>query len=193
MKKPALIFLVIVPGIGLAVCLAAAGLAVYLAWPDQTFTFEQYIQKHPGTGTVILPEDVIRLGLSHGKTHIHGFLKDGRAQVPAGEWRLDSWQMAREDENGVTWAAMADYRGGAPDVNVPAAGETAVKIGEPFREVLSVWRAGAGYGFDRVLRDVSGASVTITRGRARPVTVLPKLRITNAAGDYDREFEFAYG
>ena len=114
---------------------------------------------------------------------------EGTGRLPAGTYRLDRWELERKDERGAVWKAQGSA---CPNPFVVREGKTTeLAFGEPLTATVKATKTGTTHQFSQSLRGSLGESVSLTRNGSRPSA--PKLRIANAARDYDKTFTFEYG
>lgn len=114
---------------------------------------------------------------------------DGTGRLPAGSYSVYDWELERRDKSGALWKAQG--RGLPNPFVVREDKETKLACGEPLTASLKATKTGTSYRFDQKLAGALGQTVSLTRNGSRPSA--PKLRIVNAAGDYDKTFTFEYG
>ena len=140
-------------------------------------------------GTVQLTAQVTRF-LAAGENGLFTVESaDGTGRLPAGTYRLYRWELERKDERGALWKAQGS--GSSKAFEIRKGKTTELAFGEPLTATVKATKTGATHRFDQSLRGSLGESVSLTRNGSRPSA--PKLRITNAAGDYDKTFTFEYG
>ena len=143
-------------------------------------------------GKVEFSAKVDNFMVSRNKCFIRMVAGDGAGQLPAGEYKLGSWEVKKKDKEGVEWALTASVSSAKKGV-FEIARDKPVKldVGEPIVVQLSANKGRSGYSFSQKLVGRMGESISILRDGAR--TNPPKLRIKNKAGTYDKTFNFEYG
>ncbi|MFA6239588.1 MAG: hypothetical protein WC655_01590 [Candidatus Hydrogenedentales bacterium] len=123
-----------------------------------------------GLGTLTLPQGLQRLVLARadGKSSI-AYLNPGQTvTAPAGDYRLHSYEIIREDKSGNLWRLMAQSTGNETVTKVAENSQTALKAGEPLRPTMKLayysapgllgWSGGAQFSF--LLKGAGGEEVT---------------------------------
>lgn len=114
----------------------------------------------------------------------------GLVRVPAGRHRFKHCEISRQDASGKTWTMRS---GNAPletAFDLAAGQEVTAPLGEPVAAEFKIGRNGKSYTFNLALKGKLGESVSISEGNE---TVKVKLKVANAAGDYERTQVFTYG
>ena len=117
--------------------------------------------------------------------------EDGAIRVPVGTYRVTTWTINREDDSGAQWTLQGRNPANSPALQVAAASEANLDIGEPIVAALAAKESQGTFSFSQTLRGRSGEQITLTRNGAQPQA--PRLSIRNNDGSYDRTFSFAYG
>jgi hypothetical protein len=143
-------------------------------------------------GSVTLPE-AVKLTAADGQGKPLT-IEPGKqtSPIPAGEYRIRSWQMERKDGQGSTWLLTGYGSGPQSHFTVSGGGPTKLDIGEPVVTAVTAQKTGSGgYSFSPVVKGRLGEYIELTRnGYGSPA---PKLHVKNKDGTYDRTFNFAYG
>lgn len=143
-------------------------------------------------GKVEFPTKVDNFMVSRNKCFIRMVAGDGAGQLPAGEYKLGSWEVKKKDKEGVEWALTASVRSSEKAAfKIAEDKPTKLDVGEPVVAELSAKKGRSGYSFSQKLVGRMGESISISRNGAR--TNPPKLHIKNKAGTYDKTFNFEYG
>jgi hypothetical protein len=143
-------------------------------------------------GTVRLAGDISTF-IANGENG--SFLRQpekGLFKLPVGEYRVDSWTVAHEDDAGAKWetsGVMPPNR--TFTFTVARDDEAKLSLGEPIRATLQVRKNDSVYLFAQRLEGRQGEQITLTRAGARASP--PRVRIRSADGSYDRSFPMAYG
>lgn len=160
---------------------------------SDSLTLEEYRAAHPQAafGTLRVSERVALLVVRSGDVQIGLVGEAGVMPVPAGKWHVVSWELAAKDGSTASWSAKSQPTRSGPSFSVAEGVETALALAEPLKATALAGKQGVQHIFSQRLEGAAGEDVTLLKnGRAAPA---PKLRITNADGSYDREFQFAYG
>ncbi|MCD6395713.1 MAG: leucine-rich repeat domain-containing protein [Planctomycetes bacterium] len=143
-------------------------------------------------GKVEFSAKVDNFMVSRNKCFIRMVADDGAGQLPAGEYKLGSWEVKKKDKDGVEWALAASVRSSKKG-GFKIAEDKPIKldVGEPIVAQLSANKKRSSYSFSQNLVGRMGENISISRdgARAKP----PKLQIKNKAGTYDKTFNFEYG
>jgi len=117
----------------------------------------------------------------------------GLARVPAGEYMLDNWRLARADAAEAIWRIGDRYNTAEKPVTVEPNQPADLDIGEPY-----VWEVTTGSGqsprehsINVAIRARRRDTLTMTVNGNQPPP--PKVHITSADGKYDRTFSMEYG
>ena len=118
--------------------------------------------------------------------------ENGTIKLPVGEYRIQSWTIARDDDKGSKWELQGQYpRGVAGVFTVAQDKEAQLTVGEPIYSDVTVNQSGEAYVFSQNLRGRQGEPIQLLRNGSRPQP--PKLRIRSRDGTYDRGLSFEYG
>jgi hypothetical protein len=116
-----------------------------------------------GLGRIALAMETERLVLvtPDGSHRVMAFHPGRTVSVPAGRYRIESYQVRRPDDGGNTWTVRARGDENAPGVEVSPGGETHLEYGEPFRPTanLSAARTGTGSGLGFQVLGAAGERV----------------------------------
>ncbi len=118
--------------------------------------------------------------------------ENGTIKLPVGEYRIQSWTIARDDSRGSKWEMQGQYpRGTAGAFTVAQDKEARLTVGEPIYSNVTVNPSGSAYVFSQNLQGRQGEPIQLLRDGSRPQP--PKLRIRSRDGTYDRGMSFEYG
>ncbi len=117
--------------------------------------------------------------------------ENGTGSLPVGRYRVNYWDIEREDERGKKWKMRSSMFSRKGDFEITADKETELSIGEPIISTLKATKSGSGYSFSQNLQGRLGERIELTRNGAQPPA--PKLHVKNKDGTYDRTFSFEYG
>jgi hypothetical protein len=118
--------------------------------------------------------------------------KENTVKLPVGDYRIESWGIAKDDDKGSRWELQGQYpRGVGGALSVTQEKETQLSLGEPIYSTVTANQSGDAYTFGQNLQGRQGEPIQLLRNgsRAQP----PKLRIRNKDGTYDRALSFEYG
>jgi len=115
----------------------------------------------------------------------------GTGELPVGKYRINNWEIVREDENGDKWSLSARAYSDKSNFDVSDSTIANLDIGEPVISTLQVRKRAGKYSFNQELKGKLGERIDLRRNGNRPRA--PKLHIKNAKGKYDRTFSFEYG
>ncbi len=143
-------------------------------------------------GKVEFSAKVDNFMVSRNKCFIRMVTDDGAGQLPAGEYKLGSWEVKKKDKKGVEWALTASVSSAKKGVfKIDRDKPVKLDVGEPIVAKLSAKKGRSGYSFSQNLVGRMGESISISRDGAKANP--PKLHIKNKAGTYDKTFNFEYG
>ena len=133
---------------------------------------------------------MIRVGGENGMLSVP--VADGVARLPAGKYRLTHWELRQKDKAGSSWRLVAALPGTGAVFEAGGDKPVALNVGGAVVTTISGSKSGNTHSFSVPRFSGRGGEwVTTTRnGRDAP---LPTLRIRNADGSYDRQFNFRYG
>jgi hypothetical protein len=142
-------------------------------------------------GTIRMSADVgeLAIGGENGLLTLNG--SDRAAAVPAGKWHISHWQTSRKDNRGATWTLKGSGLGNNGIFDLAGGGEATLDVGEPLVATLTVSRKGSTCTFNETLKGHRGESVTLEKNGQR--APLPRVRITNEDGTYNRLYSFRRG
>ncbi|MCY2927001.1 MAG: hypothetical protein NT031_16525, partial [Planctomycetota bacterium] len=145
------------------------------------------------TGTVQLGKTVTSFSVVGPMGHFDRHTTDGSAAVPAGEYAIYTYEIARLDARGVTWRVQGGDQGtGDKPFGVEPGKAVAVNLGEPFRAVLDARPAGKGeYQINCSLQAAGGDHIRLIRND--DVAPPPQVRIRSAHGAIDQTYSLEYG
>jgi hypothetical protein len=117
--------------------------------------------------------------------------ENGVIKLPVGEYRVDSWTIARKDDSGARWEmrGMSPSSGGG--FTVASDKEAGLPFGEPIYSTVQSTKSGSIYAFEQKLQGRQGERVVLTRNGSQPPP--PKLHIRSRDGTYDRSISSEYG
>ena len=145
-------------------------------------------------GTVEVPNGVIAsITNSKNKCIVVG-PAPRTAELPVGEYRIDSWTMDRRDKDGNLWSLRGENFGNIGNKGVFQVVEgqtTKLPIGEPIVSSLTAYKADSTYRLSHLLKGQLGENIQITKNGGRPEA--PKLKISSSDGAYQETLIFAYG
>ena len=143
-------------------------------------------------GNVRLPESITEFSAGGENGLFTLEPEKGIGSLPVGKYYIHCWAIERKDEEGTQWKLQGS---GVPPgervFDIVEARDTEISIGKPIHSVLDTQSKKDTHSFSYNLRGRDGESIKLTRSGARPP--VPKLRIKNENGSYDRAFSFAYG
>jgi hypothetical protein len=118
--------------------------------------------------------------------------QNGLIKLPAGEYRVDSWILARQDDSGAQWEmhATASSRSDT-GFTVTADRQVNLPFGEPIYLKTQVSKSGSVYSFSQRLVGRHGEHVMLTRNGTRPAP--PSVHIRSRDGTNDRNIAGEYG
>lgn len=140
-------------------------------------------------GTIRVASDMTRVSVGGENGLFHIRLRAELGQLPVGTYRLYSWELEREAEDGAAWRATGT--GFRNRFEVRADTEVRLDIGEPLIGSLTASKQGSEFRFQQALRGRLDERISITCDDKRPPA--PKLRIRSGDGLYDKTFQFEYG
>jgi hypothetical protein len=135
--------------------------------------------------------------------------KDGVFTLPVGEYRFQRWAKTKTDQQGARWRLLALQSGNPQSRDraistVTAGGETVLEFGGPPKSRVQAAVMGQPTGLtsqnaarrrefnlNQELEGALGERVVLQCNGAQ--VPAPKIRITNADGDYDKTFSMEYG
>lgn len=118
--------------------------------------------------------------------------ENGIIKLPVGEYRVNSWAIARKDDAGAKWEMKGMLSsGGAGGFTVAQDKEVSLPFGEPVYSMVQANKSGSVYSFQQRIEGRQGERVTLTRNGSQPAA--PKLHIRSRDGSYDRSLNSEYG
>ncbi len=117
--------------------------------------------------------------------------ENGVVKLPVGEYRVDSWTVARKDETGARWEMRGTSPASDAGFTVAADKEASLPFGEPIYSTVQTTKSGSIYAFEQKLQGRQGERVVLTRNGSQPPP--PKLHIRSRDGSYDRSISSEYG
>ncbi len=143
-------------------------------------------------GKVEFSAKVDNFMVTRNKCFIRMVGDDGAGQLPAGEYKLGSWEVKKKDKGGVEWVLAASVSSAKKGIfKIVEDKPTKLDVGEPIVAKISASKGRSGYSFSQNLVGRMGESISISRDGAKANP--PKLHIKNKAGTYDKTFNFEYG
>jgi hypothetical protein len=113
-------------------------------------------------------------------------------KLPVGEYRVDSWIIARTDDTGARWEMRGMLPpGGRAGFTIARDKEASLPFGEPIYCIIEAGRNASGYSFEQRLEGRHRERIVLTRNGSRPPP--PKLRIRSRDGTYDQSIDATYG
>jgi hypothetical protein len=138
-------------------------------------------------GTIRVPETITELTVGGENGLFMLEPKNGISRLLVGQYRIDHWQIDREDDKGRDWTLRGSYFRQRGDFEIANGSETSLKIGEPVTASLSVSQRSGNYEFSKVLRGSLGEYIRIT-SLGRDVGNLWKMKATNEDGTSEKLF-----
>jgi hypothetical protein len=146
----------------------------------------------PPTGAIQVNEGVSTLSVFGEQGHFFRQLKNGAADIPAGEYKPDKYVVSRTDDNGRRWEVREYGAARENPFTVEEGKKTKLDIGEPFVCKLNASQGGKGeHLIAYALRSRNRDNLLLRCNGSRPPA--PRVRITNADKSYDRNFRMEYG
>ena len=142
-------------------------------------------------GAVRLAENITTLIASGENGSFIRTPEKGVLKLPVGEYRVDSWAIARKDESGARWEMKGTSPSGSGGFTVAPDKEVNLPFGEPIYSTIQATKNGSIHAFEQRLQGRQGERVTLTRNGSQPPP--PKLHIRNRDGTYDRSISSEYG
>jgi hypothetical protein len=139
-------------------------------------------------GAVQVPETITELTVFGANGHFLRKPAQGKFELPAGQYGVQSWEIVRSDDRGARWQLVAR---GAPAVaafEVPSGQITDLPVGEPIYAALEISEARRQLQFALRLLGPLGESVDILRGTERPRA--PQLQVAGVGFSATRNFEY---
>jgi hypothetical protein len=143
-------------------------------------------------GTVRLADNITTVIASGENGSFLRQPEKGVLKLPAGEYRVDSWTIARRDAGGAKWEMKGTLpAAGSGGFTVASDKEVSLPFGEPIYSTVQTTKSGSIYAFEQKLLGRQGERVVLTRFGAQPPP--PKLHIRSRDGTYDRSISSEYG
>ena len=111
--------------------------------------------------------------------------ENGVARLPAGEYRVDHWEIDRKDEKGKSWTMRGSSFGERGNFAITEEAETALEIGEPVTASLQANLNGTNYEFSKSVRGSLGEYVSLTSA-GQDVSNLWKMAAKNKDGTFEK-------
>ena len=119
-------------------------------------------------------------------------VKDGKVQLPVGQYRIFSWEIVRKDDKGAEWKVQGQWFPKENGFEVVKDGAAVnLDIGEPIFSKLDAQIRNNSHYFNQQLVGKHGERITLHKNNNRPGA--PKVHIRNKTGEYDRTFTLEYG
>ena len=142
-------------------------------------------------GTITMPESITSFSAGGMNGMFNRTVENGQATLPEGDYRVYSWEIARNDNKGVEWKLEGSGFPSNKNFVVKADSAANLDIGEPVFSKLDSESKNGAYSFNQSLSGKSGERISLTKaGRRVPA---PKVHIRNKTGKYDRTFTLEYG
>jgi hypothetical protein len=144
-------------------------------------------------GTARLADNITSVTVSGENGSFLRTPENGVIKLPVGEYRADSWVIARKDDAGARWEMRATLPSGRSDgaFTVAADQEAKLPFGEPINSLVQATKSGSVYSFEQKLEGRQGERIVLTRNGSQPPP--PKLHIRSEDGTYDRSISSEYG
>ncbi len=142
-------------------------------------------------GAVRLAENITTLIASGENGSFIRKPENGVIKLPVGEYRVESWTVARKDEAGARWEMKGAAPGSSGGFTVAPDKEVNLPFGEPIYTTIQATKSGSIHAFQLKLQGRQGEQVVLTRNGSQPPA--PKLHIRNRDGTYDRSISSEYG
>jgi hypothetical protein len=143
-------------------------------------------------GTVEVPNGVIAsVTNNNSNKSINVGPAPRTAELPVGEYRIDSWMIERRDKEGNRWSLKGDKLGKKAIFRIIEGETVKLPIGEPVVSSLTGYKVDSTYRFGHLLKGQLGENIKITKNGGRPEP--PKLKISSSECAYQRTLMFAYG
>lgn len=143
-------------------------------------------------GTVRLADNITTLIASGENGSFIRTPENGIIKLPVGEYRVDSWAIARKDNAGAKWEMKGTLSsGGAGSFTASQDKEVRLPFGEPVYSMVQTNKSGSVYSFQQRIKGRQGERVVLTRNGSQPPA--PKLHIRSRDGSYDRSLNSEYG
>lgn len=109
-----------------------------------------------GDGSVQIPASLKRIALlgDGAEGSVSLFEPAAKVSLPAGQWRVASYQAERKDAQGDLWRLTANGDSGVAPCTVAKGGAAELKAGEPFMPMVDIQTTGAGYSMQAQMRFV---------------------------------------
>ncbi len=159
--------------------------------PDGAFVCFSPVVEPPPRGTVQLARCVSAFSVFGPQGHFFREASDGAADVPAGEYMIDRYEVVRKDDAGATWK-LRDLGAGCEKPFGVEPGQTAtLDLGEGVLCKLTASKSGDAYRINTSIETPRGDRLTLERNGTQPPA--PQIRIANADKTYDKKFRLEYG
>jgi hypothetical protein len=144
------------------------------------------------SGTVRLADNITTVIVSGENGSFIRKPQNGQIKLPVGEYGVDSWTIARQDDAGARWEMRGvDQARRAGGLTVASYQEASLSVGEPIHSIVESRKEGSVYSFNQRLEGRQGEDVMLTRNGSRPAP--PKVHLRSRDGTYDRVMSLEYG
>jgi hypothetical protein len=146
------------------------------------------------TGSVTLPHQgesslIVTDRKANKRLRLH--VREGVAQAPVGDYKVDSYEISMKDKAGVTWTA-SHYSSPSQGLEISAASAAHLNLGPPFTARVEVNESpGGGTMLQFSLTGPGGESYVMMSGRGRPA--LPRFEVLDPSGQVVWQGRFEYG
>jgi hypothetical protein len=141
-------------------------------------------------GTVRLAEEITGFSVGGENGQFIRNPQKGTLKLPVGTYRIDYWNIARDDGKGSKWE-LRGRDGNVGAFTVTQDKEVRLPVGEPVYSMVSYNQSGGSFTFSQRLQGRQNEQITLLRNGSQPQP--PRLRIRNKDGTYDRGMSFEYG
>jgi hypothetical protein len=154
-----------------------------------------FLKVQPATdvslATVHVPDTISEFTALGENGHFIRRPQQGQIQLPAGHYRVQGWQIERQDENRQHWTLSGRSIGRPGDFAISPDEPATLALGEPILAVVQAVESRNQIQFDLRLIGSLGESVQILRGNQQPRA--PRLEIASADADFRATHTFEYG
>ncbi len=143
-------------------------------------------------GPVRVPENISEFAAFGENGYFVRQPQKGEFTLPAGKYRMVSWEINRKDDRGAAWTLSGYSFPDTASFEVKPAGAAALDIGEPVQAVLAAnEQADRQINFSLKFVGHQQESIQMLRGNERPAG--PKLTLVNADGSVCGTATFEFG
>ncbi|MCL4176267.1 MAG: hypothetical protein KJ072_00760 [Verrucomicrobia bacterium] len=139
-------------------------------------------------GTVRVPETITSLEVLGENGHFTRQPEQGASKLPAGSYRVISWESQRKDDKNDTWTLSGNDYDPVSSFRVSADQVATVHLGEPVYAALQLTESRSDLAFSLRLVGALGETVQIMRGNEQPRA--PQLQVAGAGFKATRNFEY---